>query len=115
MLSQQTRDALKLHIESEMQWMRQHYPHLITVMRALGLLVVLQGAKRQEIVFRLDSVLTMKLLAASWVGLINGGHKSGADGVEKAGKAIYGDEAFGEAMAATVDGSEVRAANVVAT
>ncbi|KAK5710112.1 hypothetical protein LTR17_019174 [Elasticomyces elasticus] len=100
-LSQQTRDALRQHIENEMQSMRHQYPHL--------------GTKRQEIVFRLDSVPTMKLLAASWAGLIRDGHKTAADGVEKAGKETYGDEAFGEAMAATESGSEVRAANLVAT
>ncbi|KAK5725929.1 hypothetical protein LTR15_004119 [Elasticomyces elasticus] len=56
---------------------------------------------------RLDTVPVIKLMAATWAGLIRKGKTTAADKVENAGKMLYGDQEFQAVMAKASGGSGV--------
>ncbi|TKA82077.1 hypothetical protein B0A55_01515 [Friedmanniomyces simplex] len=57
-----------------------------------------------EIEDHMDMVPTIRLLAASWAGLIKDGMEAAAAEVEKLGKLVYGDGLFKAAMSDAVGG-----------
>lgn len=50
---------------------------------------------------------TIKLMAATWAGLIRDGDQKSASQIEGMGKAKYGEEAFGAAMAESAGGGGI--------